>query len=390
MANHPPVDVFHEFLRLLALTVEEEDVLPVLRGSILLQHWFGEKARPAADIDLECFEIKTEADPDGYEYNYYENMVDYGKAMCRYAAISSTYYRWSRTGEGAPAVEFQAIENPDGGDSLWVYGTPGERYFAGWIHHDGDGAQGEMQIDIADAAYFRDQIGIADVELTAPRGEAFKCPAYTQETMLAAKLSWLYRGLSPQRDGDQPLPPKWEGEPKDLFDAHLMLRHGTFNQPEFERVMAATGTADMLNWNCVETLDSVRTTPLADEAFGNWDAFYTEHHALIPCGPSQMLCEVAEMLKPLLGTLDPGEELPFIRAIDQDRGEMAPYLMYADWLEEHGDSRAAFLRSYAKYLTSGEESTSDLEPLFWQQPPGWLRRLTGTHRRYNELIGSFQ
>jgi uncharacterized protein (TIGR02996 family) len=38
------------------------------------------------------------------------------------------------------------------------------------------------------------------------------------------------------------------------------------------------------------------------------------------------------------------EEFQFLRSIYQQPGDDAPRLVYADWLEEHGDSRAEFLR----------------------------------------------
>ena len=53
----PQEIVLVEFLRYLSQTVhDEEPVVLILRGSLLMRHWFGERARPAADIDLECFE----------------------------------------------------------------------------------------------------------------------------------------------------------------------------------------------------------------------------------------------------------------------------------------------------------------------------------------------
>jgi len=403
MANAvPPAGVYHEFLLLLSQTVEEDLVRPVLRGSVLLQHWFGAKARPAADLDFECFMMPAEVIEEAYGYNPYESAVDYGKATCRYAAIGSTYYRWARPAQSPPAVEFQPIEEPRDGNSLWVYGTPGERYIAGWVYHDNNGETGELQIDIAEAATHAEEIGITGIKLVSPRNVEFSCPAYNQETMLAAKLSWLFRGLSPRGNATEdkakeggsgqarPQPPQWEGEPKDLFDAHLLLTHGTLDAGEFERVMAAVGTADMLNWNCIETLSDLRTTPMDDDQFANWPEFQQQYADLIPCGPSQMIREVAERLQPLLGSLYAGNELPFLKAIDAARDKPLPYLVYADWLEEHGDSRAAFLRRYAAFIAEAPYDTAELKSLFNTQPAGWLRRVIGTFRRFNTLKGALQ
>jgi len=369
-------------------------VLPVLRGSVLLQHWFGENARPAADIDLECFALPAIEEDDEYSYEYdpYEGLVDYGKAMCRYAAIGSSYYRWSRAGEGVSPVEFQQVDDPPGGSSLWVYGTPGERYYAGWIFHDQNGETGQLQIDIAEAPdYEPEDIGVAEVTLLAPRDQEFRFPAYTQEAMLAAKMSWLLRGLSRQRDGETILPPAWAGEPKDLFDAHLLLTHGDCNADVFERVMAIMGTEDMLNWNSIETLYEIRTAAMSDAAFANWPEFQQQHSALISSGPAQMLHEVADRLQPLLGSFYAPDELPFLHAIDADRDESMPYLVYADWLEEHGDNtRSALLRQYAEYLSSGLTVPRGLDAACQQSPPGWLRRVLGTRRRYLELRMSLE
>ena len=61
--------------------------------------------------------------------------------------------------------EFREAGAPKGGVSLWTYGTPGERYFAGWVWH-AEGAQtGRLQIDIAAAGYELADIATAPIKL---------------------------------------------------------------------------------------------------------------------------------------------------------------------------------------------------------------------------------
>src|SRR5262249_37656716 len=152
-----------------------------------MHHWFGELARTPADVDLECFERpfvpeegveedEEEWRGDGHgRRGEYESLVDLGKAMCRYAAISSRRHRW-RDDADPPLVELEPTEAPADGANLWTYGTPGERYYAGWTWHEGPKQRrtGRLQIDVAQAgSYTLDEIAVADVRLEAPGGETF-------------------------------------------------------------------------------------------------------------------------------------------------------------------------------------------------------------------------
>jgi len=291
MANPlPPQPVLLEFLRIMAPATEDEweTLIPVVRGSVLMQRWYGDLARPAADIDLECFdrgrtgEAASEfeemlADQEEEEraelterygsWGEYESLVDYGKAMGRYSA-QSTGPGWRD--RGPSPVEFTRTEDndvPEGTASLWTYGTPGARYFTNYIWHQNGGATGQIQIDFAESGHYKlDDIDTANVTFQAPGG-SFEMLSYTPEMLLAAKLSWVLRSL--KVDGDSVT---WSGEPKDIFDAHLLLTHpvgedqkikqdmfegvnsGGLNAARFQKSLVAVGQEHGLDWAQLDAL----------------------------------------------------------------------------------------------------------------------------------------
>src|SRR5262249_41888704 len=138
----PPIEVLTEFLVGLSTTVHKHDgITLVLRGSYLLRHWFDALARPAADLDFECFERTRSA-----KYDRFGSATNYALTLCMYAAST-----WQHT---SPSIEFFESEVPNDGTSLWAYGTPGERYYTGWRWHDRGGMTGNLQIDIAQAGSY--------------------------------------------------------------------------------------------------------------------------------------------------------------------------------------------------------------------------------------------
>ncbi|MGF1578973.1 MAG: nucleotidyl transferase AbiEii/AbiGii toxin family protein [Gemmataceae bacterium] len=401
MSNTPPQEVLFDFLHLLRVTINgfEESLFPVLRGSLLLRQWYGECARPAADIDLECFEDPKAQLYSDEELGYpregfglageFTTLVDFGKSMCRYAAEGSMYGPWQREqGYDPPAVEYLAVAPPEDGESLWVYGTPGARYYAGWVWHANGGQEGALRIDIAEpGSYSIEEIGVVDVTLTAPGDTTFTFPAYTLEMMLAAKLSWLVRSFVRQRSNGL-LPPKWQGEPKDLFDVHLMLTKGSIDAEEFQRLLLVVGREDQLDWNNLEALFDVRRTRMTSEGFDNWKEFHQQHDKLLSCGPVEMLRTVCDHLEPLLGDFYRSDESGFLLTIGDDPIDQAGYLIYADWLEERGDNRCEFLRLYTTLNFHAEELSAEelpkvrgeMQEVLARTSEPWLQRLLGAAR----------
>lgn len=378
----PPDEVFAAFLGRLNRTVREfeAELVPVVRGSALLRHWLGDAARPAADIDLECFSARGTPVPAGERfggYEEYESLVDFGKAMCRYAANSS---RYGDNEEDETAVEFEEADPPAGGVSLWTYGTPGERYFAGW-QMPATGEAGLLQLDIAESNYTLDDIATTTIEV-ALDGESVECPAYAPETMLAAKLSWLLRSFE-RANGTDPL--TWKGEPKDLFDAHLLLTQVELEAEPFQKSFLAIGTQDGLNWNALAEFMTAGHA-LKDKDFHNWPAFRKAHKDIIDCGPAEMLRAIAENLQPLLGEFYPADEMPFILSANANTADEMPLLVHADWLNDHDrPALAAFVRAYAKYefhfseLTPEQqaETRAALKAGFDAAPRPWLLQFFG-------------
>src|SRR4051812_22320223 len=95
-----------EVLRYLSEIVhQDEPVILILRGSVLLRHWFGESARPAADIDLECV-VRAR----GGRGNRFPTLVDHGRGLCCFA----TEQAWRYRGE-TQYIEFDEIDVPEDG-----------------------------------------------------------------------------------------------------------------------------------------------------------------------------------------------------------------------------------------------------------------------------------
>jgi hypothetical protein len=298
-----PIPVLIEFLHALnrLATEWDEGFDPVLRGSLLLHHWYGDRARPPADLDIECFVHPVPAmsvsgnefyDPDDEpgdipegrfgRYGEYESLVDMGKAMCRYAAESAD---WRRPG-GSVSITFKHVESPPGdGASLWVYGTPGQRYYSAWEWPGHRPSGGRLQLDLSTPGpYTLDDLGVVNESFTAPGDATFLASVYSKEAMLAAKVSWLVRGLFRHRDGSL----SWSGEPKDLFDAHLLATDDALRPDVFRRAMLAVGAGDQLNWNDIDNLFEVRRADVSDAVFGNWAAFARRDPDLAPAGPVAM------------------------------------------------------------------------------------------------------
>ena len=402
----PPNEVSIEFLRWLQITIRgmRQTLIPVLRGSLLLQHWFGRAARPAADIDFECFALPREAlddikmtNPEYYKqhkegYGYYgefESVVDLGKAMCRYAADSTRHYQWRLPPGPRPDVEFEESDVPEDGESLWGYGTPGERYYTGWIWHERDGVRGRLQIDLAHpAVYDVADIAVADIRLTDSKGVAFCFPAYTQEMLLAAKLSWLLRGLKLQ---DERSALEWNGELKDLFDAHLLVTRGKLRADRFEKSMLAVTAEDKLDWKMLDALSDLRQPAMKDTDFPGWPGFQQAFPEAITHAPAEMLRVVAERVDPLLAGIR--AHVPFLSAIDAEPVDEVPYLIYADWLQEKGDSRGDFLRLAIRWVfheneLSANERTDIRQALklsLNKMTTPWLYHLFGSAERCREF-----
>lgn len=400
--SHSPQEVLIEFLRLLQQTIEgfEEPLVPVLRGSLLLKHWFGDRARSPGDIDLECFQLQVADDPDeserqGYEYGLYgefASLVDFGKAMCRYAADSSRY-RSAQSRGRSPGIEFSRGNDEEDGASLWTYGTPGERYHARWTWR-AQRLTGRLQIDIAQpGSYQLDEISVADLRLVAPDGHRFSFPAYTPEMMLAAKLSWLLRSFTRRTLDGSVAAPEWSGEPKDLFDIHLLLTRGKVSAEVFQKSLLAVGTQDDLDWNNLEALFDVRRVQMEEGAFANWEAFRVQHPTLVHTGPVEMLHTIVDHLEPLLGDFCPHGESLFLQTIHDNPIDELSYLIYADWLEERQDPRGTFLRLYSRlyfsrYSIPEEELTSTRQALREMLPTmsiPWLHRVFGTPSVFQEI-----
>ncbi len=148
----PPTEVFAEFLYALQQTVSPYDrIVPVLRGSTLMRRWFGEAARPAADIDLEWFQQP------GWGGRF-ASPVEHARGLCMFAVGDH---------RGSPIHFDPDVPTPSDGVSLWDYDTPGVRCYTGWTWAERN-LRGVLQVDIAQAGSY-DLAGVAPETIDLPR-----------------------------------------------------------------------------------------------------------------------------------------------------------------------------------------------------------------------------
>jgi uncharacterized protein (TIGR02996 family) len=412
----PPEEVQIEFLRALAETVASYGgtLIPVLRGSMLMRHWFGAQARPAADIDLECFVPSGDAPRPRVVERYseqgygpdraYESRLALGRAACR-DAVESTIYSPFRQHQDPSGIEFAegtslastimtnlGFPPAPRVDSLWSYGTPGERYFLNWKWWGRKGREGRLQIDVAESLTY----GIDDID-TRPETwmthdeRVFDFVGYTPEMLLAAKLSWLLRSFRAPKGNSA----AWTGQAKDLFDAHLLITGQSLRAIEFQKSLTAIGIEDDLEWQYVDVLLSAGRRKPGDHEFPNWKEFQNEHSHRLACGPGEMLAEIAAQLPALLGDFHRPRDERFLAAIAADPVDEFAYKLYADELEERGDAAAPFLRLFSQaYFHKNElsseqraETNRELQASLAETSKPWLLRLFGTSARYREMTG---
>ncbi|MGL6075577.1 MAG: nucleotidyl transferase AbiEii/AbiGii toxin family protein [Fimbriiglobus sp.] len=349
--------VMMEFLRCVSGIVDvRESFFPALRGSLLLQHWYPEKARPAGDIDFEVFAAPNSA----------ERIVSLTKMLCCEGLRNSTIH----------------FEDPFGShnnhpESLWSYGTPGERFYANWRTPAGE--TGRLQIDIAHhAAYTAEEAELKTETFTDRTGNTFTLPAYSRETMLAAKVSWLMRGF--RRNTSESF--NWVGEPKDLYDAYLLAHDKTLNAKRFQAVLAVMGRTDELYFPWLDYLFEIRRRAIPDRFFKNWEAFrekYPGLELLKSLRPTEMWEQLANQLEPLLGSFYSREEMPLLNGLHLNTDKELRLGVYADWLEDHGDDRAELVRQIASAVYDRDASLKGFKKKFLKAPLPWLLQLFGTH-----------
>lgn len=368
----PPMEVLVEFLNALQRTVGPYDrIVPVLRGSTLLRRWFGDAARPAIDIDLEWFPHPSPTGRLG-------PAIEHARRLCLFSA--DNHY-------GFPIVFDQTASTPSDGVNLWEYDTPGVRLYTGWTWND-RGLGGLLQVDIAQAgSYDLDGVVTETIEFPREWGEPARCLAYAPEMLLAAKLSWIVRHARREAAAGAGLL-ACPAEPKDLFDAHLLLTEGSLRPEVFQNALLAVAVEDRLDWSQLDVLlDQGLELSEGDRAPG-WTDFFDRHSGLIHALPDELLQTVIARLRPLVADLR--QHLPFLLTLEADPVDEVNYQAYADWLEDRADPRAEFLRVYCRYLFRADRRAHGaLASLLPGQPGGWLYYVLGGAERSRELRKQF-
>jgi uncharacterized protein (TIGR02996 family) len=365
----PPTEVLVDFLYVLRQTVSPSDrIVPVLRGSTLMKRWFGEAARPAADIDLEWFQQP------GWGGRF-ASPVEHARGLCMFAVGNHC---------DSPIAFDPDIPVPSDGASLWEYDTPGVRCYTGWTWTDRN-LRGVLQVDIAQAGSY-DLAGVAPETIELPRGwgKAARLLAYSPEMLFAAKLSWIVRHVQTNTTPEGSRFLTFLGEPKDLFDAHLLLTEGRLRPALFQNALLAVATEDELDWKQMDVLLDQGLALPKDDCFPNWTDFWDRHQKLVHERPAEMLRTVIARLRPLMG--DVRQHLPFLRSIQADPVDEVNVLIYADWLEERADPRADFLRLFCRFFFHEDRAARvKLASSLAAQPGGWLYYVFGGPERSRDL-----
>lgn len=367
----PPFEVLVEFLHALEETVTTGDqIVPVLRGSALMKRWFAAAARPAGDIDLEWF-------PHPDRRDRAEVLLEHARRLCM-CAVSDH--------RGSPIEFDDSIPVPNDGVNLglWDYSTPGVRCYTGWRWAERN-LSGVLQIDIAQAGSY-DLASVAAEPIEFPRegGDPVSVLAYTPELLLAAKLSWIVRQVQCSRTAEGNGSFTLRGEPKDLFDAHLLLTEGRLRPEVFQDAFLAVAIEDKLDWNQMDSLFGQEFARSVVAGFPTWTDFFDRHEAFIHQSPAEMLRIVIARVRLLLG--DVLRHFPFLRSIQDDPANEANFLIYADWLEERADPRAEFLRLFCRYFFHEDRSARAIvASSFSAQPGAWLCNVLGGPERWRSL-----
>ena len=396
----------HRFLRYLAeVTVQwslhDSHPLPVLRGSLLMRHWFGEHAREAKDVDLELFDpnvtIRSRAQPIDRR-----NIVVRPSWLIEMTRLALTEADGNST---PPFLETHA-------ESIWQYGTPGGRF----VFDHGDTLEA-LEVDLASQGpYMWDELGLKTLEFTGPSvlqadelGPTEMDPAptilaYSPELMTAAKLSWVLRSFQFLNRAAGHL--RLSAQPKDVFDLHLLLSRGQLAAEQLEQAICLVTHEEDVSWDAIDWLCDPQRMGDTEMVMADWDEFFQHRapHLQGDCSPRELLIGIAERLPTLLPTFVRPQERPFIEAIRRHPDEPSHFDVYADWLEERDDARAGFIRALSQQLMNRakgwsiaslwKRESSPLQPrwsqpladLFQQQPTPWLMRLFGTQAAYREQL----
>lgn len=367
----PPPEVIAEFLHALQLTIHPHDqTVPVLRGSTLMNRWFGDAARPAADIDLEWFPQTN------WACRRFASPLEQARGLLLFALGDH---------HGSPINFDPDIPVPSDGVNLalWDYSTPGLRCYTGWTWNDRN-LRGVLQIDIAQAGSY-DLLGVIPQTIELPRalGEPAQLLSYSPEMLLAAKLSWIVRSVKRATNAEQIDTFAFRGEAKDLFDAHLLLTKGNLRLEVFQNAFFAVAMEDKLDWNQINVLLD-NECAMSIDGFSSFADFFNRYSHLLPKRPSEMMQTLIARLGPLLGDLR--EHVPFLRSIEADPTNEVCFLIYADWLEDRNDPRYEFLRLFcAFFFHDNKRARTALASMLSAQSGGWLYHVFGGAERSREL-----
>lgn len=364
----PPPEVIAEFLfGLQGVVTDYDKLVPVLRGSTLMHRWFGSNARPAADVDLEWFAMP------GWGGRY-PTPLDHARTLCMFSLYEA---------DDSPQIIFdEDIPVPPDGANLWEYGSPGARCYSGW----GWGARasgGVLQIDIAQPNFY-DLGSISTEFIELPRASTgfARVRAYTREMLLAAKLSWILRHTIVPSGASGVV--RFTGEPKDVFDAYLLVAEGKLRPELFHYSLMAVAIEDQLSWSQLERFIDQNCDPILGGIFTLGPAFVEKHRELVQLGLDEMLCIVVQTCRELW--CDFRQHVSFFQAVNNLPDE-ANILVYADWLEERTDPRSELLRRCCRVIFHRETKLEGLKTDLGKQSQAWVSHALGsTRQRLDALL----
>src|SRR5262249_20335864 len=139
------------------------------------------------------------------------------------------------------------------------------------------------------------------IELRRDWGAPARLLAYSPEMLLAAKFSWIVRHVRRNSTPEGSYYLAFLGEPKDLFDAHLLLTEGRLRPAVFQNAFLAVAMEDKFDWNQIDVLLDKGLALPENDCFPNWTDFWDRHETLVHELPPTMLQTVIARLRSLLG-----------------------------------------------------------------------------------------
>jgi uncharacterized protein (TIGR02996 family) len=316
----------------------------ILRGSVVLQHWFGTTARVPNDIDLVA---KYPHDPERCTREIFE--------ICQDRSLGPNLF---------PITDRNVLP-------MWEYDIfPGIRFHVPCAQR----LSTTVQLDVA----FDNVPKLPNERLELkpiPDQPGVFVQAWTRESCLASKLCWI---ANDSADGTA-------AAIDDIADALLLLERGEINSEILRQLIPAILSEQKHDLSVFGNYDDRLVSAMEAKAILDPHMSYSGMipELVVRYGDVNLLRNalLLQMQRSLGSILDglvwvpTTEEWAFLHQMARNRTDRLTPLVYADWLDEQSDPRGELLRLHV-HESSGQKQTvlqtkrrTELKPLV---PSRWL------------------